>query len=38
MKDVAVVAYGETKIELRSGRTAYELAAEVLEQILAHRN
>ena len=34
MKDVAIVAYGETKIELRSGRTAYELAAEVLEQIL----
>ncbi len=34
MKDVGIVAYGETKIELRSGRTAYELAGEVFDQIL----
>jgi len=34
MRDVAIVAYGETKIVLRSGRSAYELAGEVMEQIL----
>lgn len=32
-KDVCIVAYGETKIERRSGKTAYELAAEVAEQL-----
>ncbi len=33
-KDIAIVAYGETRIELKSGRSAYDLAAEVFEQIL----
>ena len=32
-KDVCIVAYGETKIERRSGRSAYEIAAEVAEQL-----
>ncbi|MGD0023269.1 MAG: thiolase family protein, partial [Xanthobacteraceae bacterium] len=34
MRDVAIVAYGETKIVLRSGRSAYDLAGEVMDQIL----
>jgi len=34
-KDIAVIGYGETKVTLRGGRTSYELAAEVLDQILA---
>jgi acetyl-CoA acetyltransferase len=34
-RDVCIVAYGETKIERRSGKTAYEFAAEVAEQIFA---
>jgi acetyl-CoA acetyltransferase len=34
-RDIAVVGYGETKIELRSGRSSYDLASEVLEQVLA---
>lgn len=33
-RDVAIVAYGETRIERRSGRTPYEFAAEALEEIL----
>jgi acetyl-CoA acetyltransferase len=33
-RDVAIVAYGETKIERRSGRTPYEFAAETFEEIL----
>jgi len=32
-KDICIVAYGETKIERRSGRSAYEIAAEVAEQL-----
>ena len=32
-KDVCIVAYGETKIGRRTGKSAYELAAEVAEQI-----
>jgi acetyl-CoA acetyltransferase len=32
-KDVCIVAYAETKIERRSGKTAYELAAEVAEEL-----
>ncbi len=32
-KDVSIVAYGETKITRRSGKTAYELAAEVAEEL-----
>jgi len=32
-KDVSIVAYGETKIDRATGRTAYELAAEVAEQL-----
>jgi acetyl-CoA acetyltransferase len=34
MKDVAIVAYGETRIELKSGRSAYDLAGEVLSQVI----
>lgn len=34
-KDIAIVGYGETKVTLRGGRSAYELAAEVFEQVLA---
>jgi acetyl-CoA acetyltransferase len=34
-KDIAVVGYGETKVTLRGGRTSYDLAAEVLDQVLA---
>jgi acetyl-CoA acetyltransferase len=33
--DIAVVGYGETKITLKGGRSSYDLAAEVLDQILA---
>ena len=33
--DIAVVGYAETKITLRGGRSSYELAAEVMEGILA---
>ncbi|MBM3487198.1 MAG: thiolase family protein [Alphaproteobacteria bacterium] len=33
-RDVAIVAYGETKIERRSGKTPYELAAICMEEIL----
>jgi len=33
-RDVGIVAYGETKIERRSGRSPYEFAAEALEEIL----
>lgn len=32
-KDVCIVAYGETKIDRRTGKTAYELASEVAEQL-----
>src|SRR5439155_952163 len=28
-KDIAIIGYGETKVTLRGGRSAYELAAEV---------
>ncbi len=34
-QDVCIVAYGETRIDRRTGRTAYELAAEVAEQLFA---
>lgn len=33
-KDIAVVGYGETKVTLRGGRSSYDLAAEVFEQVL----
>ncbi len=33
-REVAIVAYGETKIERRSGQTPYEFAAETFEEIL----
>jgi len=33
-KDIAVIGYGETKVTLRGGRSSYDLAGEVLEQIL----
>lgn len=34
-KDIAIVGYGETPVVLRGGRSSYELAADVLDQILA---
>ena len=34
-RDVCIVAYGETRIGRRTGRTAYDLAAEVAEQLYA---
>lgn len=33
-KDIAIIGYGETPVVLRGGRSSYELAAEVMEQIL----
>lgn len=33
-RDIAIVGYGETKVELKGGRSSYDLAGEVLEQIL----
>ena len=33
-KDIAIVGYGETPVVLRGGRSSYDLAAEVLEQVL----
>jgi len=33
-KDIAVIGYGETKIMLWAGRSSYDLAGEVLEQVL----
>ena len=37
-RDIAIVAYGETKIERRSGKTTFEFAADTMEQILARAN
>ncbi len=34
-KDVCIVAYGETKIDRATGKTAYELAAEVAGELFA---
>jgi acetyl-CoA acetyltransferase len=34
MRDVAIVGYSETKIDVRTGRTSYELAGDALDQIL----
>lgn len=33
-KDIAIVGYGETPVTLRGGRTSYDLAGDVLTQIL----
>jgi len=33
-KDIAIIGYGETPVVLRGGRSSYELAAQVMEQIL----
>ena len=33
-KDIAVIGYGETKVTLKGGRSSYDLAGEVFEQIL----
>ena len=33
-KDIAIVGYGETPVVLRGGRSSYDLATEVLEQML----
>lgn len=32
--DIAIIGYGETPVVFRSGRSSYDLAAEVLEQIV----
>jgi acetyl-CoA acetyltransferase len=34
MRDVAIVGYAETKIDVRTGRTSYELAGSALDAIL----
>ena len=34
-RDIAIIGYGETRIERRSGKTAYDLAAEVMARIAA---
>lgn len=34
MRDVAIVGYSETKIDVRTGRTSYELAGDALDEIL----
>jgi acetyl-CoA acetyltransferase len=34
MRDIAIVGYSETKIDVRSGRTSYQLAGDALDQIL----
>ncbi len=33
-RDIAIVGYGETPIRLRGGRSSYELAADVLDEII----
>lgn len=33
-KDIAIVGYGETPVVMRGGRSSYDLATEVLEQVL----
>ena len=33
-KDIAVIGYGETKVTLKGGRSSYDLAGEVFEQVL----
>jgi acetyl-CoA acetyltransferase len=33
-RDIAVIGYGETKVTLRGGRSSYDLAGDVLEQII----
>lgn len=38
MKDVAIVGYAETKIDVRAGRSSYELAADVLDELLSRYN
>ncbi|MVT63577.1 thiolase family protein [Bradyrhizobium pachyrhizi] len=38
MRDVAIVGYSETKIEVRTGRTSYELAGDALDEILVRTN
>ncbi|WP_316398231.1 thiolase family protein [Bradyrhizobium sp. 33ap4] len=38
MRDVAIVGYSETKIDVRTGRTSYELAGDALDEILARTN
>jgi len=35
-RDVAIIGYAETKIELRSGRSVYDLAGEAFADVLEH--
>lgn len=37
-KDIAIIAYGETKLERRSGKSPYELAAQVASELLSKTN
>lgn len=34
MRDIAIVGYAETQIDVRTGRTSYELAGDALDEIL----
>jgi acetyl-CoA acetyltransferase len=38
MRDIAIVGYSETKIDVRTGRTSYELAGDALDEILVRTN
>ena len=38
MRDVAITGYAETKIDVRSGRLSYELAGDVLDELLRRFN
>ncbi len=35
MRDVAIVGYGETRIDVATGRNSYDLAGDVLDQVLS---
>lgn len=37
-KDIAIIAYGETKLERRSGKSSYELASQVAAELLSKTN
>ena len=37
-KDIAIIAYGETKLERRSGKAPYELASQVASELFSRTN
>ena len=37
-KDIAIIAYGETRLERRSGKSPYELASQVAAELLGKTN